>query len=154
MLTLFEEAGPGLTIKVPVKVMAVVTETLRQELAKECQDNLRKLEYELEQLAVQLRRLQKEHSRSESGEHHEAEKRLEEETQDRQNQRVQWRQRIREIAQLSEGALLLQGTAEALVRVEAGMKWDDLDSGRIIVKDGIIVEAGMGSLREEEPCNG
>ncbi len=150
MLTLFDPDQPGLTIKVPVKVMAVVTETLRQELAKECQENLGRIDYETEQTTNRLRRRQKARARLDDGE---TERKLQEEIDNCNTQRSQWRERLKEIAQLAPGALLLQGTVEAWVRVQAGMSWDQLDSGRIIIKDGVIVEAQMGSFREQEPCD-
>ncbi|MEW6523438.1 MAG: YlqD family protein [Bacillota bacterium] len=138
-----------MTIKTPVTVKAVVTEELQRRLAAEVQETLRRLETELAQVQFQLRRAVSEREKSNSAELAVLVEKLEQDAVRRQEIRSQLVERLKSIARLQPGELVVQGTAEGLVEIRPGMRWEQVTSTEIIIKNGVVMDIRLGG---EERC--
>jgi len=135
-----------LFIRHAVTVKARVTPDLKKRLAADIQESLKRLDIEIGQLDFQHKRLVFDlRQKQESGTDSDALRQLEAEKQKRLAQRSELLQRLKEIAKLEDGTLVVQGAADAISMVEVGFDWDELARAEIVIEDGKVVGIRGGS---------
>ncbi len=130
----------GLTIKRPITVKAIVTDTLIRETVAEMQADLRQTETELQQVEQYGRRMLEDLARSNPAQLSVARQQIEAEKAKREETKAKLLERIKEISRLEPGSEVVQGTVEGTVEVAVGDHWDKVFAAEIVVKDGIIIE--------------
>lgn len=136
-------------IRTEVTVKAVVTDEWRRRLAAEAQEALRRVESELEKLGFQLKRVVAEREKTPSTELAALAEKLEHDLLRRQDLRLQLLDRLKSVARLQPGELVVQGNAEGLVPVKPGDRWEQVVNTEIVLKDGVVVAIIAGG---NEPC--
>ena len=117
-----------ITVTRPVAVLVRVTAGYRQTLLRELQVALQGLEREEVRLA-QARR-------SKGTEDEETAARLKRLAETRAGLLA----RSRELAELADGRLVLQGRLESLVEIRVGDRWQDIAGVEVVLEDGRVVE--------------
>jgi len=137
-------------IRTSVTVKAVVTEEWRRRLAAEAQETLRRVDSELEKLSFQLKRVLAEGEKTPSAELAALAEKLEEDRGKRQELRSQLLERLKQVARLQPGDLVVQGNTEGLVAVRPGDRWEQVVNTEIVVKDGVVVAVTAGGTERCE----
>jgi|GEM_PF-359355 len=129
-----------LTIKRPITVKAVVTDSLVKQTVTELQAGIRKVEAELQQLELHGRRLLGELEKQGQPRTAEFRQQMEAEKAKREETKANLLERIKEVSRLVPGEEVVQGTVDGIKEVRVGDQWEDVFATEIIVKDGIVVE--------------
>ncbi|WP_245628875.1 YlqD family protein [Alicyclobacillus shizuokensis] len=130
-----------LTIRQPVAVKIVMTETTKQQIIAEYRRQIEQLTMELDQIEQQGRQAI-EQAMAQGGE---VAQRVREQVEEERNKRVQQReeliQQIQQVQQMPLGTEVQNMTVETTVDVHVGDDWSEILRGaEIIVKDGIVQE--------------
>lgn len=126
-------------IKRQVPVRAVVTDSLKRQLAVDTQEAIKKLDLELAQLDFSAKKAQHE-LKADPQRLVKAEQQIEAEANKRQETRNQLLTRLKDIARLNPGEEVVTGVVESLVEVRVGDSWDELSRTAIVLKDNVVVE--------------
>ena len=130
----------SISIKVPVTIKAKLTEKLRAKMLREIEEGVSQAELELQQLALQEKRILQETEGNEvspsaiqhiNGIRQERQRRLE----FRENALA----RQEELKQFAEGAEIVQGTLERQVEARIGDDMRELMNVEILVEDDKII---------------
>lgn len=134
-----------LTIRQPVAVKIVMTEETKSQILAEYRRQIDRLGNELEQIEQQGRQAI-EQAMAQGGEvAQQIRERVEEERNNRLEQREQFIQQIQQIQQLELGTEVQNMTLETTVDVSVGDDWSKILRGtEIVVKDGIVTEIRRG----------
>jgi len=127
----------------------VVTEAWRRRLAAEAQETLRRVDSELGQLGFQLKRALAEREKTPSADLAALAEKLEHDLGRKQELRSQLLERLKVVARLQLGDLVVQGSAEGLAEVRLGARWEQVVNTEIVVKDGVVVAITTDG---NEPC--
>jgi F0F1-type ATP synthase membrane subunit b/b' len=140
-----EDAGGSLLVKRQVTVKARLTEALRQQLAADFGEAVRKLDTELSQLDFQSKRLLAEAERQ--GPDHAATvgSRLGEERRRRAEQRSRILASQKELGLMPLGTEIVQGTLEGLTELRVGDNLASVSRAEVVIEDGIVVEIREGA---------
>ncbi|MCX7970709.1 MAG: YlqD family protein [Negativicutes bacterium] len=130
------------TVKIPIAVKARVTEDLKQQIAAELQDNIRKIDLELQQIEFQSKRMLAEQARADATGLVALRQQIDAEKQKRLEMRNQLLERIKEAGQLELGGEILQGTLDRVVEVGIGDDIGALTQQYILLENGRIIEIG------------
>ncbi|WP_245578042.1 YlqD family protein [Alicyclobacillus herbarius] len=130
-----------LTIRQPVAVKIVMTETTKQQIIAEYRRQIEQLTMELDQIEQQGRQAI-EQAMAQGGE---IAQRVREQVEEERNKRIQQReeliQQIQQIQQMPLGTEVQNMTVETTIDVHVGDDWSEILRGaEIIVKDGIVQE--------------
>ncbi|MCL6625822.1 MAG: YlqD family protein [Alicyclobacillus shizuokensis] len=130
-----------MTIRQPVAVKIVMTETTKQQIIAEYRRQIEQLTMELDQIEQQGRQAI-EQAMAQGGE---VAQRVREQVEEERNKRVQQReeliQQIQQVQQMPLGTEVQNMTVETTVDVHVGDDWSEILRGaEIIVKDGIVQE--------------
>lgn len=128
----------SLTIRRPVTVKVRVTEAFQKAMGAQLQDTVRRLDAELAQIDAQLKKS------GGDGADRALVQQLGAERQKRLERRAKVLEDMKELARLSPGAEIVQGTVEGPVEVRVGDDWNRLFSVEIVVEDGKVVEIREG----------
>ncbi|NLP41048.1 MAG: 16S rRNA processing protein RimM [Veillonellaceae bacterium] len=126
----------SITLKCPVTIKAKVTEDLKQQLAAEIQDALKKADMELQQIDFHAKRVMAEQAKQDAQGLVALRQQIDAEKQKRLDFKNHMVEKLKETAQLEIGAEIVQGTLERIVEVRIG---DDLNK---IVNTEILLENG------------
>ena len=130
----------SITMKVPVTVKAKLTEKLRAKMLKEMEEGLSRAELELQQLGIQEKRVMQEAEQGEltpqAIQHINT---IRQERQRRMDYVEETRAHQEELQKLAEGAEIVQGTLERLVKANVGDDMRELMNVEILVEDDKIV---------------
>lgn len=140
-----------LSIRQPVAVKFILTETTKQQILEEHRRQIDRLTSELEQLDVQSRQAI-EQAMSQGGDAaQQVRDRFEQEKAARVQQREQLIQQIQQIQQMELGTEIQNMNVETNVDVHVGDDWGKVLRGaEIIIKDGIVHEIRRGGEPEPE----
>lgn len=128
----------ALTVRRPVTVKVRVTEAFQKAMGAQLQESVRRLDGELAQLEAQLKKL------SADGPDRNALGQIGTERQKRAERRAKLLEDMKELARLTPGAEIVQGTVEGPVEVRVGDDWNRLFLAEIVVEDGKVVEIREG----------
>ncbi|MGI6091461.1 MAG: YlqD family protein [Negativicutes bacterium] len=126
----------SITLKCPVTIKAKVTEDLKQQLAAEIQDALKKADMELQQIDFHAKHVMAEQAKQDAQGLVALRQQIDAEKQKRLDFKNHMVEKLKETAQLEIGAEIVQGTLERIVEVRIG---DDLNK---IVNTEILLENG------------
>ena len=130
----------SITMKVPVTVKAKLTEKLRAKMLKEMEEGLSRAELELQQLGIQEKRVMQEAEQGEltpqAIQHINT---IRQERQRRMDYVEETRAHQEELQKLAEGAEIVQGSLERLVKANVGDDMRELMNVEILVEDDKIV---------------
>jgi F0F1-type ATP synthase membrane subunit b/b' len=134
-----------ITIKQPVAVKIILTETTKQQILTEQRRHVERLTMELEQLEQQGRQMLEQAMAQGGDVAKQVRERIEMERNARLQQREQLIQQIQQIQQMELGAEIQTMTVETTVDVRVGDDWNKILLGsEIVVKDGIVHEIRRG----------
>lgn len=128
-----------MTIKCPVTVKAKVTEQLKKKLAAEIQEEIKRVDLELQQIDFQAKRIMAEQVKQDAQGLIAIRQQVEAEKQKRLEYKNHMLEKLRATAQLELGAEIVQGTIERLITISVG---DDLlkqMGAEILLEDGKII---------------
>ena len=124
----------------PVTVKSRVTPGLKEELAREAQEEIRKLEHEIRAIEEEIHRYR------DLGAKGEAIPRLEREKADRISKRTSLMRNLEEIAALELGQEVIRGQVQGLVEVEPGDAWPGVLAAEIVIEDGVVLALRDGGF--------
>ena len=132
-----------------VKVKAIVTESLKNNLLKELDAILRRTETELQHLNFKIKRTSLELEKKPSEEL----LMIRNEFQDHQNKNYEKIKEIKEnmeaIANLVLGEEMVQGMVDSMVDIKVGDDWTALEYNEIVLKDNKVIDIRKaGSQRD------
>ncbi|GMA49075.1 hypothetical protein GCM10025857_04320 [Alicyclobacillus contaminans] len=134
-----------LTIRQPVAVKIVLTETTKQQILEEQRRQVERLTAEIDQIEEQGKVLLEQAMAQGGTQAQELRQRLEQEKNNRVQQREQLIQQIQQIQQMELGTELQNMNVETTIDVRVGDDWTKILRGsEIIVKDGIVHEIRRG----------
>lgn len=134
-----------LTIRQPVSVKFILTETTKQQIIAESRRQADQLTNELEQLEAQGQQALEQAMAQGAEAAQQMREHLEQETNNRIAQREQLIGQIQQIQQLELGTEIQNMTVETSVDVKVGDDWGQILRGsEIIIKDGIVQEIRRG----------
>lgn len=134
-----------LTIRQPVAVKFILTESAKQQILTEHRRQVELLMSELEQLEQQGKSALEQAMTQGGAAAQEVRERFEQEKNTRIQQREQMIQQIQQIQQMELGAEVQNMNVETSVEVKVGDDWGAILRGaEIIVKDGVIHEIRQG----------
>ena len=129
----------SLTIKCPVTVKAKVTEDLKDKLANEIQENIKKADLELQQIEFHAKRALTEQAKADAQGLTALRQQIEMEKQKRNEFKGHMVERLKETAKLEIGSEIVQGTLERLVTVNMGDDLNKVLATEILVEDGKVI---------------
>lgn len=140
-----------ITIRQPVAVKFILTESTKQEILEEQRNQVDRLSEELEQIEIQGKAAL-EQAMSQGGDvAAQVRMQIESEKQTRMEQREQIIQQIQQIQQLELGTEIQNMNVETSVDVRVGDNWGEILMGsEIVIKDGIVHEIRRGGAPVEE----
>jgi hypothetical protein len=134
-----------LQIRQPVSVKFILTELAKQQIISEQRRQIEQLQTELDELEVQGKQAL-EQAMAQGGEAAQLIRaQIEQERNNRIEQREQLIPQIQQIQQLDLGTEVQNMTVETMVDVRVGDDWSSVLRGsEIVIKDGIVVEIRRG----------
>jgi YlqD protein len=136
---------PVLTIRQPVAVKFILTETTKQQILAEQRRQVDRLTAEIEQIEQQGAAMLEQAMAQGGAQAQELRQRLEQEKNNRIQQREQVIQQIQQIQQMELGTEVPNMNVETTVDVRVGDDWSKILRGaEIIIKDGIVHEIRRG----------
>jgi len=133
----------SISLKRPVAIKAIVTETFKSNASNEIQQALQQLDLGLQQLEFQGKRAVADLEKKPpmAGEMENLRAGIEQERQRIMAQKNDFLQRLNMIAQLELNSEFLQATVENYVQVNVGDNlYEKLSNTEVILKDGVVVE--------------
>ncbi|HHY34494.1 MAG TPA: hypothetical protein GX510_02470 [Firmicutes bacterium] len=121
-----------------VTVKSRVTPGLKQELARDTQEEIRKLDLELRAIEEELDK------RRAMGAKGEAVARLEKEKADKASRRQSLINNLEDIAGLEIGQEVVRGQVQGLVEVKPGDIWPEVLAAEIVIEDGVVLAVRDG----------
>lgn len=132
-------ASESMTVKCPVTVKAKVTEQLKKKLAAEIQDEIKRVDLELQQIEFQAKRIMAEQVKHDAQGLIAIRQQVDAEKQKRQDYKNHMLEKLRATAQLELGAEIVQGTIERLITVTVGDDLMKYMNAEILLEDGKII---------------
>lgn len=129
-----------ITIKVPITVNAVVTDSLKAQLAAELQEAIKKTDMELQQLEFHGKRIMAEQLKVDPSGMTALRQQIDAEKKQRLDLKTHMLERVKETALLENGAVVPQGNMERMVEIGVGDNLSEIMAQSILVEDGKIIE--------------
>ena len=129
----------SVTLKFPITIKSKVTEDLKKKLAADIQENLNKVEMELQQIAFQSKRMLEEQAQIDEQGLPGLQQHIDGENQKRFEFKNQALAKLKETEQLEIGAEITQGTLEQTVTLKVGDNLHEYMSAEILLEDGKII---------------
>ena len=129
----------NMTLKCPVTIKAKVTEDLKNRLAAEIQDGVKKADIELQQIEFHAKRVMAEQAKQDAQGLVALRQQIEEEKQKRLEFKSQMMEQLKEVAGLEIGAEIVRGTMERSIVVKVGDDLNQLMGAEILLEDGNII---------------
>lgn len=128
-----------ITIIRRIKVKAIVTERLKQELVLQIQEGIKKMEMELNFLEQRNKKALTELTLKASPQVQAVREHFEWEKKKREESKAALLEQLKKINVLEEGQEVLQGEVEGPVEIKLGDSWEGILEKEIVLKDGIVV---------------
>ncbi|MBP1764187.1 MAG: YlqD protein [Firmicutes bacterium] len=128
-----------MTLKCPVTIKAKVTETLKKQLAANIQEEIKKLDMELQQIEFHAKRLMTEQAKQDAQGLVALRQQIDAERNKRFEIKNHLTEKLKETAQLEIGAEIVQGTMERAITVSVGDDLQKLMNAEILLEDGKII---------------
>ena len=129
----------SMILKCPVAVKAKVTEQLKNQLAAEIQDAIKKADGELQQIEFHAKRVMAEQAKLDA----QGLTALRQQIDAEKHKRVEFKnhmlEKLKETAALEIGAEIVQGNMERMVTVSIGDDLHAIMSAEILLEDGKII---------------
>ena len=129
----------NMTLKCPVTIKAKVTEDLKNRLAAEIQEGIKKADIELQQIEFHAKRVMAEQAKQDAQGLVALRQQIEEEKQKRLEFKSQMMEQLKEVAGLEIGAEIVRGTMERSIVVKVGDDLNQLMGAEILLEDGKII---------------
>ena len=129
----------SMTLKCPVTIKAKVTEELKNRLASEIQDGVKKEDIELQQIEFHAKRVMAEQAKQDAQGLIALRQQIEEEKQKRLEFKNQMMEQLKEVAALELGSEIVRGNLERIVTVKVGDNLNQFMGTEILLEDGIII---------------
>lgn len=128
-----------LSLKCPVTIKAKVTDDLKKQLAAEIQDAIKKVDIELQQIDFHAKRMMTEQAKQDAQGLIAIRQQIDAEKQKRLEFKNNMLEKLKETAQLENGAEIVQGTLERIVEVSVGDDLHKIMNTEILLEDGKII---------------
>ncbi len=130
-----------ISIRQPVTIKIILTEETKQAWLAELRRLVNSTIAELEELEFRSKQWLRDAEKQGEGAVQATEERIEQEKNQRIEQREQLIQQLTQIQQMDIGTEVANGTVETSVDVKVGDSWDAIAQGsEIVIKDGVVVE--------------
>ncbi|MBP1764452.1 MAG: YlqD protein [Firmicutes bacterium] len=129
----------NMTLKCPVTIKAKVSETLKKQLAANIQEEIKKLDMELQQIEFHAKRLMTEQAKQDAQGLVALRQQIDAERNKRLEIKNHLTEKLKETAQLEIGAEIVQGTMERNITVSIGDDLQKLMNAEILLEDGKII---------------
>jgi len=130
----------GLKIKRPVIVKVKVTEGFKARMAAEIQENIKRLDAEMQQLEFQVKRMAAELEKKNPQGIPAAKQHVENERQKRINAKNKLTEQLKNIGRIAIGAEVVQGSLESYTEINIGDNWEDIMGVEVLVCDNKIID--------------
>jgi hypothetical protein len=128
-----------ITIKCPITIKSKVTEELKQQLAAEIQENIKKTDLELQQIDFHAKRMMAEQAKQDAQGLVALRQQVDAERQKRLEFKNHMLEKLKETAGLENGSEITQGTLERSVELSIGDDLHKIMRAEILLEDGKIV---------------
>jgi len=129
----------SMTLKCPVTIKAKVTESLKKQLASGIQEEVKKVDMELQQIEFHAKRLMTEQAKQDA----QGLVALRQQIDAERNKRLEFKShmvdKLKETAQLEIGAEIVQGTMDRIITVNVGDDLQKMINAEILMEDGKIL---------------
>ncbi|HEY3424000.1 MAG TPA: YlqD family protein [Negativicutes bacterium] len=129
----------SISLKCPVTIKAKVTDDLKKQLVAEIQDALKKTDIELQQIDFHAKRVMAEQAKQDAQGLIAIRQQIDAEKQKRMEFKNHMLEKLKETAQLENGAEIVQGTLERIVTVSIGDDLPKVMNIEILLEDGKII---------------
>lgn len=129
----------NMTLKCPVTIKAKVTEELKNRMAAEMQEAIKKADIELQQIDFHAKRVMAEQAKQDAQGLVALRQQIEEEKQKRIEFKNHMLEKLKETAALEIGAEIVQGTMERQITVSVGDDLHQLMGAEILLEDGKVI---------------
>ena len=129
----------SMTLKCPVTIKAKVTEELKNRLASEIQEGIKKADIELQQIEFHAKRVMAEQAKQDAQGLIALRQQIDEEKQKRLEFKNQMMEQLKEVAVLEIGSEIVRGNLERVVTVKVGDNLHQYMGAEILLEDGIIL---------------
>ncbi len=129
----------SITLKCPLTIKAKVTEDLKQQMAAEIQDAIKKADMELQQIEFHAKRLMTEQAKMDAQGLTALRQQIDGEKQKRLEFKNHALERLKETAQLELGSEIVQGTLEQFVTVKVGDDLHKIMNTEILLENGKVI---------------
>jgi len=129
----------SMTIKCPLTVKAKVTERLKKNLTTEMQENIKKVDLELQQIEFQAKRALAEQVKQDAQRAAAIRYQIETERHKRLELKNRLLDRMKRTTELEIGSEIVQGTLERTIEIRVGDNLPELMNAEILVEDGKII---------------
>lgn len=129
----------SMTIKCPVTVKAKVTETLKKRMTTEIQENIKKVDMELQQIEFQAKRILAEQAKQDMQGLAAVRHQIEGEKMKRLEYKNHMLEKMKETSQLEIGSEIVQGTLERMIEIKVGDNLPEIMNAEVLVEDGKIL---------------
>jgi len=129
----------SVTVKCPITIKSKVTEDLKKALAADIQNNLNKVEAELQQIEFQSKRMMNEQAQIDAQGLPALRQHIEGETQKRLDFKNQMLEKLKETERLELGAEISQGNLEQVITLKVGDNLHEYMRAEILLEDGKVI---------------
>lgn len=129
----------SMMVKMPVNVKAKVTEKLKHELIADLNTNLKSVDYELEQIEHQGKRMLAEQAKQNAQAIPALREQIEMERNKRLEAKSEIQAKIAETEKLEIGAEILRGSIERMYELKVGDNLDEIIGAEVLLEDGKVV---------------
>jgi len=129
----------SITLKCPITIKSKVTEDLKKRLIADIQENLNRVEMELQQIAFQAKKMMEEQAQIDAQGLPALRQHIDGENQKRIDFKNQMAAKLKETELLEIGAEISQGNLEQIVTLKIGDNLHDYMSAEILLEDGKII---------------
>ncbi len=129
----------SITLKCPITIKAKVTEDLKQRLTADIQENINRVDMELQQIAFQSKRMMEEQAQVDAQGLPALRQHIDGENQKRVDFKNQMMAKLKETEELEIGAEIAQGNLEQIVTLKVGDDLHEFMSAEILLEDGKII---------------
>jgi len=129
----------SITLKCPITIKAKVTEDLKQRLTADIQENINRVDMELQQIAFQSKRMMEEQAQVDAQGLPALRQHIDGENQKRVDFKNQMMAKLKETEELEIGAEIVQGNLEQIVTLKVGDDLHEFMSAEILLEDGKII---------------
>ena len=128
-----------MTLRVPVAIKSKVTDTLKNKIIADLQQQMDMVDQDLQQIEFQAKRLLSEQAKIDAQGLIQLRQQIEEDKQQRVAFKAQVAERLEEAEKLEIGSEIAQGQMEQTITVKIGDNLDALMGSEILLEDGKVV---------------